>query len=133
MPISPRHAHSAPADVLSTGSPWNPNGRMSDMATDAKARYVGDLVTINIAESTNSAQQEGAQTSRAFSASSSLAALIGQPIRAPKIFSPRVRRNRSTQGANGPRHIGTNATALASRWLNNQFPRSVTSGQSEMC
>jgi flagellar L-ring protein precursor FlgH len=86
-----------PVESPTTGSLWDPNGRMSDMATDAKARYVGDLVTINIAESTNSAQQESAQTSRAFSASSSLAALIGTTnTRAQNLFSPS-----STQSLNG--------------------------------
>jgi flagellar L-ring protein FlgH len=88
---------SAPADVPTMGSLWNPNGRMSDLATDTKARFVGDLVTINIIESTNSAQQESAQTSRAFSASSSLAALLGTTnARAQNLFSPS-----STQSLNG--------------------------------
>ena len=88
---------SAPADVPTTGSLWDPNGRMSDLATDAKARFVGDLVTINIIESTNSAQQESAQTSRDFSASSSLAALLGTTnARAQNLFSPS-----STQSLNG--------------------------------
>ncbi|HTV66805.1 MAG TPA: flagellar basal body L-ring protein FlgH [Bryocella sp.] len=87
----------APANAPTTGSLWDPNGRMSDMATDAKARYIGDLVTIDISESTNSAQQESAQTSRAFSASSSLAALIGTTNnRAQNLFSPS-----STQSLNG--------------------------------
>ncbi|HEY6466026.1 MAG TPA: flagellar basal body L-ring protein FlgH [Candidatus Acidoferrales bacterium] len=104
------------AAVPSTGSLWNPNGRMSDMATDAKARYVGDLVTINIAESTNSAQQESAQTSRAFSASSSLAALIGTTnSRAQNLFSPS-----STQSLNGK-----GQTALATS-LSTTLAASVT-------
>ncbi len=88
---------SAPADARTLGSLWDPNGRMSDLATDTKARFVGDLVTINIIESTNSAQQESAQTSRAFSASSSLAALLGTTnARAANLFSPN-----STQSLNG--------------------------------
>lgn len=79
------------------GSLWDPKGRMGDMATDAKARYVGDLVTINIAESTSSAQQESAQTSRAFSAASSLAALLGTTgAREQNLFSPS-----SNQSLNG--------------------------------
>jgi flagellar L-ring protein FlgH len=88
----------APTDVPTLGSLWDPHGRMSDLATDTKARFVGDLVTINIVESTNSAQQESAQTSRAFSASSSLAALLGtiNNPRAQNLFSPS-----STQSLNG--------------------------------
>src|SRR5690348_32664 len=84
-------------DFRTTGSLWDPNGRMSDLTTDTKARFVGDLVTINIIESTSSAQQESAQTSRAFSASSSLAALLGTTnARAQNLFSPN-----STQSLNG--------------------------------
>lgn len=75
--------------AATTGSLWNPAGRLSDMATDAKARYIGDLVTINIAESTSSAQQGSVQTSRSFSASSSLAALLGTTgPTAQNLFSP---------------------------------------------
>jgi flagellar L-ring protein precursor FlgH len=89
----------ATVSPLTTGSLWDPNGRMSDMATDAKARYVGDLVTINIAESTSSAQQESAQTSRAFSASSSLAALIGTTgARAQNLFSPNSTQSLNSKG-----------------------------------
>ena len=84
-------------DFRTTGSLWDPNGRMSDLTTDTKARFVGDLVTINIIESTSSSQQESAQTSRAFSASSSLAALLGTTnARAQNLFSPN-----STQSLNG--------------------------------
>ena len=87
----------SPPSVPATGSLWNPSGRLGDMATDAKARYLGDLVTINIAESTNSSQQESAQTSRAFSASSSLAALLGTTgAREQNLFSPN-----STQALTG--------------------------------
>ena len=84
-------------DFRTTGSLWDPNGRMSDLTTDTKARFVGDLVTINIIESTSSSQQESAQASRAFSASSSLAALLGTTnARAQNLFSPN-----STQSLNG--------------------------------
>jgi len=105
-----------PPETPTVGSLWNPDGRMSDMATDTKARYVGDLVTINIAESTNSAQQESSQTSRAFSASSSLAALIGTTnARAQNLFSPN-----STQSLNGK-----GQTALATS-LSTTLAASVT-------
>jgi flagellar L-ring protein precursor FlgH len=80
-----------------TGSLWNPSGAMSDMATDAKARYIGDLVTINIAESTSSAQQGSVQTSRSLAASSSLAALLGTTgSNVQNLFSPN-----STQALTG--------------------------------
>jgi flagellar L-ring protein FlgH len=77
--------------VPSTGSLWYPNGRMSDLATDAKARYAGDQLTIQLAESTTSALQGSVQTSRTLTASSSIGAFFGKVgggSAAQNIFSP---------------------------------------------
>jgi flagellar L-ring protein FlgH len=77
--------------VPSTGSLWYPSGRMSDLATDAKARYAGDQLTIQLAESTTSALQGSVQTSRSLTASSSIGAFfgaIGGGSAAQNIFSP---------------------------------------------
>jgi flagellar L-ring protein FlgH len=77
--------------VPTTGSLWYPDGRMSDLATDAKARYVGDQLTIQLAESTTSALQGTVQTSRALTASSSVGAFFGKVgggSAAANIFSP---------------------------------------------
>lgn len=74
-----------------TGSLWDPVGRMSDMASDAKARYAGDQVTIQLAESTTSALQGSVQTSRSLAASSSISAFFGKVgggSAAQNIFSP---------------------------------------------
>lgn len=73
------------------GSLWDPIGKMSDLASDAKARYVGDLVTIQLAESTTSALQGSVQTSRSLTASSSISAFFGKVgggSAAQNIFSP---------------------------------------------
>lgn len=81
----------AAAYVPSTGSLWYPNGRMSDLGTDAKARYAGDQLTIQLAESTTSALQGSVQTSRTLTASSSIGAFfgaIGAGSAAQNIFSP---------------------------------------------
>lgn len=81
----------AAAYVPTTGSLWYPNGRMSDLASDAKARYPGDQLTIQLAESTTSALQGTVQTSRTLAASSSIGAFFGKVgggSAAQNIFSP---------------------------------------------
>lgn len=74
-----------------TGSLWNPDGRMSDLASDAKARYRGDVVQIQLAESTSSALQGTVQTQRTYAASSGIAAFFGLPAATSPVgnmFSP---------------------------------------------
>jgi flagellar L-ring protein precursor FlgH len=75
----------------SPGSLWNPDGRMSDLATDAKARYRGDVVQIQLAENTSSALQGTVQTQRTYTASSGIAAFFGLPAATSPVgnmFSP---------------------------------------------
>ena len=60
-----------------TGSLWLPAGYMSDMASDAKARYVGDQITIQLSESTTSALQGSVQTQRTLTASTNFGSLLG--------------------------------------------------------
>ena len=67
----------ANANSPTDGSLWNANGRMSDLASDAKARRVGDLVTIALSESTTSALQSSVQTQRTFNASTNFGNMIG--------------------------------------------------------
>lgn len=74
-----------------TGSLWNPDAIFADLASDTKAKRLGDMITIQLAESTTSALQQSAQTQRSFSASSSIAAflgLIGAKSAANNLFSP---------------------------------------------
>jgi flagellar L-ring protein FlgH len=81
----------AAAYVPTTGSLWYPAGRFSDLASDAKARYAGDQLTIQLAESTTSALQGSVQTSRTLNASSSIGAFFGKVgggSAAQNIFSP---------------------------------------------
>jgi flagellar L-ring protein FlgH len=87
----------AALDAPTTGSLWRSNGKMADMASDDKARYVGDEVTIQLAESTSSAQQGAVQTARTMAASSGIAAFFGMTNHAAaNLFSPS-----STQTLNG--------------------------------
>lgn len=79
------------AYVATNGSLWNPTGRLGDMASDAKARYAGDQMTIQLVESTTSALQGSVQTSRSLTASSSIGAFfdkVGGGSAAQNIFSP---------------------------------------------
>jgi flagellar L-ring protein FlgH len=72
---------------------------LSDMAADVRARYVGDEITIQLAESTTSAQQGSVQTARTFAASSNIAAFFGKPgvnTAIQNLFSPN-----SSQTLNG--------------------------------
>jgi flagellar L-ring protein FlgH len=89
----------APVSATTTGSLWRANTPLSDMAADLKARYVGDEVTIALAESTTSAQQGSVQTARTFAASSNIAAFFGKPginTAIQNLFSPN-----SSQTLNG--------------------------------
>jgi len=73
------------------GSLWNPDALMGDLASDDKAVRKGDMVTIQLAESTTSALQQSAQTQRTFSASSGISAFFGAlsaSNRAQNLFSP---------------------------------------------
>lgn len=77
------------ADLPTTGSLWRPNGFMADLASDDKARYVGDEVTIQLAESTATAQQGSVQTARTMNASSGISELFGQSNSVmSNLFSP---------------------------------------------
>ena len=73
------------------GSLWNPGGRFGNLARDDKGAQVGDLVTININETTTAAASGSAKASRAFSASSGINAFYG-PIKSTakltNLFSP---------------------------------------------
>ena len=83
----------------STGSLWNPDGRLADVASDTKAHALGDMITIQLIESTNSSQQGTVQTQRTLAASSNISALFGVPgsnSALQNIFSPN-----STQALNG--------------------------------
>ncbi|HUK54712.1 MAG TPA: flagellar basal body L-ring protein FlgH [Candidatus Binatia bacterium] len=61
------------------GSLWAPLGRFATLASDVTARRVGDVIGIQLVESTTSQQQGSLQTQRTFSASSGISAFFGTP------------------------------------------------------
>ena len=87
------------ASAISAGSLWVPDGRLSEIAADDKARRVGDVISIQLVESTTSAQQGSLQTQRTIAASSGISELFGTPGATSGIqnlFSPN-----SSQTVNG--------------------------------
>jgi flagellar L-ring protein FlgH len=87
-----RQASAANPNTPTTlGSLWTTGGALSNMARDDKASQVGDLITINILETTTASASGTAKGSRSFSASSGITAALGvikptAPI--ANIFSP---------------------------------------------
>ncbi|MEJ2010187.1 MAG: flagellar basal body L-ring protein FlgH [Acidobacteriota bacterium] len=61
-----------------TGSIWNPNGPLAQLPRDDKAYRLGDILTINISEETTAQATGTVKSSRDFSASSSISALLGE-------------------------------------------------------
>jgi flagellar L-ring protein FlgH len=73
------------------GSLWSTGGPLGDLARDDKGAHVGDVVTINVLETTTASASGTAKAARTFSASSGLNAFYG-PIKATaklaSLFSP---------------------------------------------
>jgi flagellar L-ring protein precursor FlgH len=61
------------------GSLWAPLGRFAVLAPDVTARRAGDVIGIQLVESTTSQQQGSVQTQRTFSASSEISKFFGTP------------------------------------------------------
>jgi flagellar L-ring protein precursor FlgH len=61
-----------------TGSLWAPGAAWGDLSSDYKARQVGDLVTILVADQFSASSANTVQTQRAFSSQSGITELLGQ-------------------------------------------------------
>lgn len=86
-----------PESPASPGSLWSPQGEFSALSFDYKARRPGDLIVIQLAESTNSSQAGSVQTSRTLTASSGITELFGGTHSGlQNLFSPS-----SSQALNG--------------------------------
>ena len=77
--------------TTSPGSLWTDQGRLTDLASDYKARHVGDLVTILVVQSLQAENTGNVATDRSFKASSGIDALAGHISTSgvQNIFSPR--------------------------------------------
>lgn len=61
------------------GSTFSESGRYSDLATDFRARRVGDVITIQVSDRLNATSQGTSASSRKSSANSNITRLLGQP------------------------------------------------------
>lgn len=69
----PGAAQSAP------GSSFSENGRYSDLASDLRARRVGDIITIVVADRLNATSEGSSASARKSSANASVTSLLGKP------------------------------------------------------
>lgn len=108
-----------------TGSIWNSNGPLAQLAHDDKAYRLGDEVTINIIEQTSATTTGDVKASRTFSASSGISALFGQigpTAGLQNIFSPN-----SSKALNGQAQtdstsaLSTNVAATVVALLPNDY------------
>lgn len=65
------------AEVLTTGSIWNPEGRLVRLGTDAKAFRLHDVVSIVVSESLAASTDGQVKNTRASNAASSVTSLFG--------------------------------------------------------
>lgn len=76
--------------VTTAGSLWTDSGRLANMASDYKARHVGDLVTIAVSQNLSATSTGNVSSNRNFSASSGISGLAGhiKTSGVASIFSP---------------------------------------------
>ncbi|MBZ5659227.1 MAG: flagellar basal body L-ring protein FlgH [Acidobacteriia bacterium] len=73
-----RNHEIAAEEGRTTGSLWSPQARMSNTASDYKARRTGDLLIIRVVDNFSATANGTAQSQRAYSASSSLSSFMGK-------------------------------------------------------
>ena len=66
--------------VESPGSLWAPDARFVDMYADARARRVGDIVVVQIVESSSAEKEAKTKTDRTNKVDSSITNLLGIPL-----------------------------------------------------
>jgi flagellar L-ring protein precursor FlgH len=113
------------APTTTVGSLWSAGGSLSDMARDDKAAHVGDLITIDILETTTAAASGTSKASRSFSASSGLGALYGTFAPTAKInnlFSPQSQNALNGSATTASSHeLSTNLTGTVVKVLPNSY------------
>lgn len=87
--------------TLTIGSLWNPTSQIAAMNVDNRAHAVGDVLTLEIAESLTAESKGSVDTQRSFSASSGVTA-VGGRVRTTgiqELFSPRSQSQLRGRGA----------------------------------
>lgn len=67
-------------DVNAPGSLWSPNGRLVDVYAGQQAKRVGDLVIVQIAETSSANKEAKTDSSRSSKMSGSVSKLFGLPL-----------------------------------------------------
>lgn len=90
-----------PEDVKSPGSLWSENAKFYDMFSDHKARRVGDLVVIQVIESSSADKEAKTEANRESSTDNSVTSFLGLPLDRSSIFGysvkPEVQTDSSSQ------------------------------------
>lgn len=66
--------------VDSPGSLWTPDSRFADMYGDARARRVGDILLVQIVESSSANKEAKTEADREYSTNNSVSDLLGIPL-----------------------------------------------------
>jgi flagellar L-ring protein FlgH len=121
-----RQASAANPNTPTTlGSLWTTGGVLSNMARDDKASQVGDLVTIDILESTTASASGTAKGSRSFSASSGITAAWGTlspTAKLANLFSPTSQNSLNGAATTASSHsLSTNLAGSVAKVLPNGY------------
>lgn len=114
-----------PNTPTTLGSLWTTGGVLSNMARDDKASQVGDLITINILETTTASASGTAKGSRSFSASSGITAALGTlspTARVANLFSPQSQNSLNGAATTASSHsLSTNLAGSVAKVLPNGY------------
>jgi flagellar L-ring protein precursor FlgH len=75
--IARMQTRAAPLESTTLGSLYTPNGALTDMSADYKARRIGDVVTLLVSETTAASSTGDVNNSRTFQANSAVTSLPG--------------------------------------------------------
>lgn len=86
--------------VASPGSLWTPNAKYSDMYSDSRAKRVGDLLVVQIIESSSANKEAKTESDKTNSMDNSITSMLGLPLDRSSILgygvSPTLQADTST-------------------------------------
>lgn len=109
------------SDVKSPGSLWSENAKFYDMFSDHKARRVGDIVVVQVLESSSADKEAKTEANRESSTDHSVTSFLGLPLDRSSIFGyslkPEVQTDSSSEfsGDGKTSRKGTLTAVVAAR------------------
>lgn len=76
--------------VVSPGSLWSPSAKFTDMYGDSRARRVGDIVVVQIVESSSANKEAKTESERMSSTNNSIDSLLGLPLDRSSVLGHRL-------------------------------------------